>query len=434
MKKNITVLAAALALVMVFALLPFSALKAGAKTDEQTRTVPAGYNAHDYNECAAFLELTDAYGTKNGTKLNGNYNVNDPSTWGTSFGPDEDWNYTDVPCFSWYDNGSELMLRRVCVESCNLCGDLDLSGCTALNFVHCPVNQLTGLDVSGCAELAYLSCYGNSFAELNVSGCAALIELDCASTGITELDVSDCTALMTLSCQINELTALDVSHCAALSYLHCEHNHLTSLNLSGCVNLYMVFCFENELTELDLSEASELERLICYTNNLTELNLSANPMLTYLDATGNHLRQLRLSGSGSLPLDSVSAEGGGAFDCEIVFTASDVLMHAFPNSGEEFLGWYNENGERLSTGTTFTGAYNGESTIIARFSSNAVVPGSGDIDGDGSTTVTDAIIALRIAMGITSADPEQIEAGDMNGDGAIGVNDAIIILRMAMGI
>lgn len=433
MKKTNTIIAAWLALLLAFAVFPLSALKVSAKTNAPARTVPAGYNAHDYNECAAFLELTDAYGTKNGAKLSSSYNVNDPSTWGTSYGPDEDWNYTDVPCFSWYNNGSELMLRRVCVESCNLCGDLDLSGCSALYLVHCPVNQLTGLDVSDCTSLEYLTCYGNSFGELNVSGCTALTNLDCASTGITELDVSDCTALLSLTCQINGLTELDVSHCTELTYLHCEHNHLTSLDVSNCADLNMLFCFENELTELDVHGAAALDRLNCYDNALTELDLSANPMMTYLDATGNHLRLLRLSNADSLPLNTVRAEGRGAFDCEIVFAASDVVMHAFPNSGEEFLGWYSENGERISTGNTFTGVYNGESEITARFSGE-VVPGSGDIDGDGNVTITDAVITLRIAMGLADATPEQLGAGDMDGSGTIGANDAVIILRMAMGI
>lgn len=434
MKKKNSVLAAVLALLLTLALLPLPAAKTGAVSGESMRTVPAGYNAHDYEKCAAFLELTDADGTKNGVKLSSNYNVNDPSTWGTSYGPDEDWDYTYVPCFSWYSNGSELMLRRVCVESGSLCGYLDLSGCTMLNFVHCPVNSLSGLDVSGCAELEYLCCYGNSFEELIVSGCTALTDLDCASTGITELDISDCTALLSLTCQINGLTELDVSHCTELTYLHCEHNRLTSLNVSGCAHLSMLFCFENELTSLDLSGSAELERLVCYDNNLTELNLSANPMLNYLDCTNNRLRMLRLSENDSLPLNTVLAVGSGAFDCEIYFPANDVLMHASPASGEEFLGWYNENDERISSGLTFTGVYNGENTIFAKFSSASIVPGSGDADGNGSVNVSDALLALRRAMGLIGDEAINTEAADMDGDGAVSVSDAVTILRTAMGL
>ena len=78
-------------------------------------------------------------------------------------------------------------------------------------------------------------------------------------------------------------------------------------------------------------------------------------------------------------------------------------------------------------------------TIKMALSQNAIdyeekEPGSGDIDGNGTTNVTDAILALRMAMGIAYAGPEQIEAGDMNGNGTIDVTDAILIMRAAMGL
>ena len=88
----------------------------------------------------------------------------------------------------------------------------------------------------------------------------------------------------------------------------------------------------------------------------------------------------------------------------------------------------------LSNGTTFTGAYSGQSMITARFSSNAIVPGSGDIDGDGVMTATDALLALRYAMGIVDLTPEQLAGANVNGDGLVDASDALIILRMAMDL
>lgn len=76
-------------------------------------------------------------------------------------------------------------------------------------------------------------------------------------------------------------------------------------------------------------------------------------------------------------------------------------------------------------GTTWHG-YN-----IAPFDAPALM---GDIDGDGEITSGDALIALRISMGIVFVTPEMAEAGDMDGDGDITSGDALIILRLSMAI
>ena len=81
MKKNIlSVIAAALVFALAFTVLPVLPVSAEI---EPCWTVPEGYNAHDYDKCAAFLEQTDDDGVKNGEKLNPDYDVNDPDTWGT---------------------------------------------------------------------------------------------------------------------------------------------------------------------------------------------------------------------------------------------------------------------------------------------------------------------------------------------------------------
>ena len=58
----------------------------------------------------------------------------------------------------------------------------------------------------------------------------------------------------------------------------------------------------------------------------------------------------------------------------------------------------------------------------------------GDVDLSGEVTSSDAILALRYAMGIIELSPDQLAAGDVNGDGAVGVDDALTILRTAMGL
>ncbi|MBR5949791.1 MAG: redoxin family protein [Clostridia bacterium] len=69
-------------------------------------------------------------------------------------------------------------------------------------------------------------------------------------------------------------------------------------------------------------------------------------------------------------------------------------------------------------------------TLLEEEGGSETVPG--DINDSGSVELGDAVLALRMALGISEA--SNVEAGDMNGNGSIDVSDAIIILRMAMGL
>ena len=72
-----------------------------------------------------------------------------------------------------------------------------------------------------------------------------------------------------------------------------------------------------------------------------------------------------------------------------------------------------------------------------RFTNSGETPPEGipgDVDGNGSVTVSDAIMALRCAMGIMTLTPEQFARADMDGSGTVTVSDAIMILRKAMGL
>ena len=58
----------------------------------------------------------------------------------------------------------------------------------------------------------------------------------------------------------------------------------------------------------------------------------------------------------------------------------------------------------------------------------------GDVNDDSNIRSNDAILALRIAAGLTTPTPQQECAADINRDGKIRANDAIIILRKAAGL
>ena len=55
----------------------------------------------------------------------------------------------------------------------------------------------------------------------------------------------------------------------------------------------------------------------------------------------------------------------------------------------------------------------------------------GDPDCDGDITVSDALIALRIAAKLAEETQEILACCDTDGDGVIAVNDALAILRVA---
>ena len=61
------------------------------------RTVPEGYNEHDYQKCLAFLETEDENGVKNGEKLSESYDPYDPETWGVHEEADYDCIWPEVP-------------------------------------------------------------------------------------------------------------------------------------------------------------------------------------------------------------------------------------------------------------------------------------------------------------------------------------------------
>lgn len=61
---------------------------------------------------------------------------------------------------------------------------------------------------------------------------------------------------------------------------------------------------------------------------------------------------------------------------------------------------------------------------------NAITPG--DVDNDGSVAIGDAVIVMRMAMGL--AEESNIDAADINGNGSVDIGDAVQILRMAMDL
>ena len=368
MKRSFRIsLAALLALCLLLSVFPVSAqthfVPAGKASVSPSWTVPEGYNAHDYDKCAAFLEQTDENGVKNGEKMIESYDVNDPETWGVSN-------------FQWAARNGEMRIWNISLwRYNNLTGVLDVSNCTALFQLDLMDNELSGVNVSGCRELLYLDCAGND---------------------LTELDVSDCVDMI---------------------YLYCDNNRIAELDVTALSDLEELDCFNNRLTELDVSNCPNLEALYCTGNLFTELDLSQNP---------------------KLGLDNITAEGSGHIGYR--FLIDNGELHARPANGASFEGFFDENGNLLDEGffveedDAFVYYISGleSGNIVARFSGSAALPG--DIDESGSVTVSDAVSALRLAMGLIDASGLNTDNADMDGNGSVTIADAVVILRIAMGI
>ncbi|MBO4838405.1 MAG: hypothetical protein J5493_03425 [Lachnospiraceae bacterium] len=278
---------------------------------------PEGYSEYEYDQLAAFLETEDEDGVKNGTKLNEDYDVNDPMTWadGWVFMP-----YGDpyqVMMISWSDS--------------DLVGTLDVSGFTEMIGLYLSGNRITAIDASDCPELGD-------------------VEVDNGS--LQTLDFSNCESLYCLICDDNELTSLNLSGCSGLSTgIFCSGNRLTRLDLSDCPQIVTLDCGNNLLEDLDLSGCSSLSTLNAKDNNFSTLDLSDCSGLRVLNLAGNHFKTIDMSACPDLHLDSLSASGSGTVACwQTIMNGNPfLLLYAYPDEGEEFLGWYDADDTLLST-------------------------------------------------------------------------------------
>ena len=366
----------------------FFALPLAASADIRYNT-PIGYNDHDYRKLVAFMELTDADGVRNGEKVvvpfDGYYLPAFPTTWSYYY-----YDHENGILYMWgvFFSDDEEDSRAVGLElyDMDLIGPLDISDCTEISEVYCDRNHFKYINASGCTDLRALTCSRCEMESISIKGCTGLDVLDCSRNSLTELDASDC----------------------ALIYdIECNDNRLVRLDTEGCIKLGWLDCFNNDLTELDLSDCAEL---YC------------------LDCTGNPLKFVDVPANAPLMLEHIEAEGAGT----VGFRGSDYsneIAFASPEDGAEFLGWYTEGGELITTGTQLDMKTQNCRRAVARFTLSVIM---GDADGNGTVNANDALLVLRFSLGIVSEIDET--AADVDGNGLVNANDALLILRASLGI
>ena len=119
---------------------------------------------------------------------------------------------------------------------------------------------------------------------------------------------------------------------------------------------------------------------------------------------------------------------------KFIFTANNTQV--FSKSGS--LAWEEYTYTATTSGTyNFEWKYTKDGSVNrnddcaylddVEYHSNAI---PGESDGDGTVTVSDALLAMRYAMGtVTNIN---VNAADVDGDGNVTITDAVTILRMAM--
>ena len=147
----------------------------------------------------------------------------------------------------------------------------------------------------------------------------------------------------------------------------------------------------------------------------------------------------------------------------VQMSAGDTLTFDYFYSSENNYDWYRfkANGtevQKLSGNTnsawatyTYTAASDGAYTFEWSYSKDSSVNGgndcvkidnvafsgdagmaNGDVDGDGIVSVSDALLAMRGAMGTITLTASQLAHADLDGDGTVTASDALAIMRMAM--
>lgn len=448
MKKLQTLVSAALALIIcAVSLFPAFPTVRAETPPSRTWTVPAGYDAHDYDKCAAFFEITDENGVKNGSRMDSGYDPNDPETWISI----DELNAVFEHVL-WTEQNGVKYLWRIDVAFLGVVGTLELTDCPYLEYIEATGDNLDAINTHGCGAMRELYCDNNGLGSIDVSEHPLLYKLWCDGNDLTELDLSNNPLLYALDCNNNLLTELDLSNQPMLGELYCANNLFTELDLSLNTALTLLWCPENSLERLDLSANTKLYKLFAANSGITELVLGDNTNLVLLDVMNNAISELdvsantalkELDGAGNaftylklndrLGLDTVRAEGSGSFGYHYSVPYSEGFLSARADEGSVFVGWYDQNGAFI-TASPYITIWNTDYTVLtARFTPAApMLPG--DADANGSVTVADAILALRCAMGLVGSDAINLINADVNNDGSVTIADAVMILRLAMGL
>lgn len=449
------------------------------------------YNPSHSDKIRSFLEIADDDGIKNGTKLNPEYDPQDPTTWKSG-----------MYGFFFNENGN---LANIFILYYDLVGRLDVSGIETVCELVAYAGRISEVDVTGCTGLESLDVGRQNITSINgLESCTSLTQANVNENQLTELRLAN-PNLTTLYCYENHLTGLDLGECPSLTFISCGNNPITSLDFSANPMITQLYCSDMALNSLDVSGLTHLELLWCQNNNISgSLDLTQSESLLIADTTGNKLSSASLHTTWHGATVEIDSIGGGY----VSFYAKDTLVDGawtFPvicvaeeNASNRFIHWIDSStGEVVSDELSFTvergiaGSYTAifeptepseehlvffvdrdgtllsrqtvqhggsaiapdeptheyytftewaggdysnvtcDMVLVAQYALNMII---GDVNYNGYVEITDAVLTARASMNLITLDDEQLLAADINEDMHLLVSDAVLIARLALNL
>ena len=189
------------------------------------------------------------------------------------------------------------------------------------------------------------------------------------------------------------------------------------------------------LTSLNVSNCAVLSTLNAQNNNLSEIDLSDCVNLEVLNLSGNKFKTIDMSALPNMRFDHVKARGQGVVGYwQSMSSGNDlIILYAYADEGRTFYGWYDKNGNQLSTEAEWnvSEVENLPADIYAKFT---MPPATlrGDADCSGTVNAVDALLTMRYAMSLVSYETlgdQGFSNANMNEDDTVNATDAVLIMR-----
>lgn len=223
-------------------------------------------------------------------------------------------------------------------------------------------------------------------------------------------------------------------------YRLCSGTSMATPHISGAAALLLS-------ADGNLS-VDELEQIMLDTATpLTSSTYPLSPNYGFGYGLVNTLAAINYLRSGCITGQVLAGEAGNEMpvDATVVVVETEISTSTDPVDGTYCLQHRaTELGESLTLRVEVPGYQNaemqftlaGRETLVCNFALRPLGPPviSGDIDSDGSISITDVILLLRHITGLTELTPSQFTAADVNEDGLLDIADAIIIMRHLAGL
>lgn len=223
-------------------------------------------------------------------------------------------------------------------------------------------------------------------------------------------------------------------------YKFCNGTSMATPHISGAAALLLS-------ADGNLS-VDELEQIMLDTATpLTSLTYPLSPNYGFGYGLVDTLAAINYLRSGCITGQVLAGEAGNEVpvDATVIVVETEISTSTDPVDGTYCLQHRaTEPGESLTLRVEVPGHQNaevqftlaGRETLVCNFALRPLGPPviSGDVDGDGSISITDVILLLRHLTGLTELTPSQFAAADVNEDGLLDIADATMIMRHLAGL